>query len=166
MPRLVKIVLAVIVGIPLLGIAAAYVAGSLQRTRNAGDEASAIGALRSIVSGQAVFAASACGGRYAPTLTMLGAGLPGSTVGFVSPDLATGDVVVKSGYRITMVVPADAGPPGEELNPACKGTVTGFTATAVPLDAGQTGKRFFIVDEEGDVKQATSASFADAVPVR
>ena len=97
---------------------------------------------------------------------MLGAGLPGSTVGLVSPDLATADVVEKSGYRITLVAPADAGPEGNELNPACKGTVPGFTATAVPIDAGQTGKRFFSVDEKGELKQATSASFADATPVQ
>ncbi len=53
MPRIVKIVLAVIVGIPLLGITAAFCAAGLQRARNSGEEASAIGSLRSIVSGQA-----------------------------------------------------------------------------------------------------------------
>jgi len=166
MPRIVKIALAVIVGIPLLGLVASYVSGSLQRARNAGEEASAIGSLRAISSGQAVFSSSVCAGRYAPRLTVLGAAPPGSTVGLVSPDLAAADVVEKSGYRITLVAPVDTAPEGNELNPACKGTVPGFTATAVPIDAGQTGKRFFRIDAQGEVKQATSASFADATPVQ
>ena len=40
------------------------------------------------------------------------------------------------------------------------------TATAIPLDGEQGGKRFFRIDQAGDVQQATSASFDDATPVR
>jgi hypothetical protein len=105
----------------------------LVKARVSGNEASAIGSLRTILSAQAVTSMD-CNGRYAPSLTALGA------TGNLSPDLGIADTVEKAGYRITM--------------------------TAIPLEPGQTGTRFFIVDQTGEVKQATSASFTDAAPVQ
>jgi len=131
----------------------------LIKARNDGNEASAIVSLRTILSAQAI-ASMDCNGRYAPSLTALAA------TGNLPPDLGTGDVVEKAGYRITMTVPTDAVPYANDQTPACNGRVTAFTATAIPLEPGQTGTRFFIVDQSGELKQATSASFTDATPVR
>jgi hypothetical protein len=158
-----KLIAAVLVGLPLLVFAAGYVSRSLQQARNSGDEASAIAALRSIWSGQATFTSVQCNGRYAGSLTMLGTPPAGASVGFVSPELGAADVVEKSGYRFTIVAPDGTQSAG--LAPACEGSVLAFTATAIPVDA-ETGKRYFSVDQDGEVTQATSASFDDASPVR
>lgn len=130
------------------------------KARITGNEASAIGALRSIVSGQLTYSATACAGRYAPTLTSLGA------KGYISPDLSVADTVDKAGYRVTMTVPSHATAGASDQSPACKDSVTAFIATAVPLEPGRTGSRFFITDDTGDLKQATSASFTDATLVQ
>ncbi len=164
MSPIFKLVAAVLVGLPLLVFAAGYVSTSLKQARNSGDEASAIAALRTIWSGQATFTSVQCNGRYAGTLTMLATPPAGSNVGFVTPDLGTADVVEKSGYRFTIVAP-DGGAQSAGLSPACEGSVLTFTATAIPLEA-ETGKRYFSVDQDGEVTQATSASFEDATPVR
>jgi hypothetical protein len=131
----------------------------LVTARNAGNEASAIASLRTILAAQAVTSMD-CSGRYAPSLTALAA------TGNLPPDLGAADAVEKAGYRITMTVPTDAVPHANDQTPACNGRVTAFTATAVPLEPGQTGSRFFIVDQSGELEQATSASFTDATPVR
>ena len=131
----------------------------LVKARNAGNEASAIASLRTILSAQAV-ASMDCNGRYAPSLTALGA------TGSLSPDLGSADTIEKAGYRITMTVPSDVVSYTNAQTPACNGRVSAFTVTAVPLEPGQTGARFFLVDQQGEVKQATSASFTDATPVQ
>ena len=160
LPRVVKIVIAIGVGIPLVGLAAAYVSGSLLAARVSGNEASAIGSLRVILSGQVTFAATQCVGLYAPDLVTLASG------GFISADLAGATAVEKAGYRITLT-PGKADPSASgPATPACRGAVSTFTATAVPVVPGQTGIRFFITDQESTVKQATSAAFADATPVK
>lgn len=155
MPRSVKIVLAVIVAIPVLGLMASYLSGSLLRQRVSGNEASAIGSMRSIVSAQMVFFAE-CGG-YSPTL----AGLAASN--YLSPDLGS-DPAAKSGYVITLARPAGA----QDVvarKPSCGAAISAFTATAAPLQPGTSGLRFFSTDDSGQVKQATNASFTDARPL-
>ncbi len=149
--------LALIVGV-LAGGYVTCVTGA-RKALVAGNEASAIGSLRSIGSAQATHSVTECIGRYAPTLTSLGA------KGLLSSDLTVADTIEKAGYRITMTVPAQA-TAGAEPTPACRDSVTAFTATAIPLEPGRTGLRFFITDGSGEVRQATDASFSDATPVR
>ncbi len=157
--RLIVRVVAVIAAIPLLGIGAAFCAASLARARMSGNEASAIGSLRAIASAQATFAANNCNGRYAPTLLTLGAS------GALSPDLGYSGTVEKSGYRVTIAAPpGDAATP--ELSPDCAGTTSAYTATAIPIEPGTTGRRFFRVDENFQMSEATTSSFADASPVQ
>lgn len=142
----------------LLGACASCLDG-LSQARVSGNEASAIASLRTIVSAQTVTAMD-CNGGYKPSLTALGA------TGNLSPDLGASDVVQKAGYVITMKASEGAEPAAGELPDACKGTVTAFTATAVPIEPGKTGQRCFIIDQNGEVKQATSASFTDATALR
>ena len=150
-----------IVGQTMIGMVVAASVGcveGLEKARASGNEASAIGSLRVIASAQMVSAID-CNGRYRPSLTALGA------TGNLSPDLGVADTVEKSGYRITMTA-ADGALDARQATPACQGTVTGFSATAIPVQPGETGVRFFMIDESGEVKQATSDTFADATPVQ
>ncbi len=83
--------------VAIIGIIAAIAVPGLLRARLSGNEASAIGSVRTISSAQATFSSSCGGGGYASTLAALAAA-PAGSVSFVPPDLATG---VKSGYTFT-----------------------------------------------------------------
>ena len=62
--------------VAIIGIIAAIAIPGLLRARMAGNEASAIGSMRAISSGQATFASSCASGYFANALTELGAGPP------------------------------------------------------------------------------------------
>src|ERR1700754_2411497 len=87
--------------VAIIGIIAAIAIPGLLRARMAGNEASAIGSLRAIGSGQTAYSSSCALGGYATTLSDLFLAATGGT-GFISPDLASNGVT-KSGYIITMV---------------------------------------------------------------
>ena len=83
--------------VAIIGIIAAIAVPGLMRARMSGNEASAIGSLRAINSGQATYASSAAQGGYATSLaTRHQCGATGD--GFVSPDLGSAVGGVKSGY--------------------------------------------------------------------
>src|SRR5437870_10972800 len=85
--------------VAIIGIIAAIAVPGLLRARMAGNEASAIGSLRAINSGQASYSSSCAGGGYAIDLADLVKAPGGSSQGFISPDLNANDVV-KSGYKV------------------------------------------------------------------
>jgi type IV pilus assembly protein PilA len=87
--------------VAIIGIIAAIAIPGLLRARMAGNEASAIGSLRAVNSGQASFSSSCGANGYAPTLATLATPPTGSTAGFISPDLNAVNVL-KSGYRVNM----------------------------------------------------------------
>src|SRR5207247_63041 len=84
--------------VAIIGIIAANAVPGLLRARMSGNEASAIGSLRAINSGQASYSSTCASGGYASSLADL-AKAPSGSQGFISPDLTTNDVV-KSGYRV------------------------------------------------------------------
>src|ERR1051325_7075297 len=86
--------------VAIIGIIAAIAVPGLLRARMSGNEASAIGSLRAINSGQASYSPSCAAGGYAVNLEDLVLAPSGSSQGFVSPDLYK-DGVIKSGYVIT-----------------------------------------------------------------
>src|SRR5258705_4081150 len=53
--------------VAIIGIIAAIAVPGLLRARMSGNEASAIGSVRTLSSAQAAYAASCCGGGYAPS---------------------------------------------------------------------------------------------------
>jgi hypothetical protein len=113
-----------------------------------GNEASAIGSMRAISSAEAGYSGGAANGGYAASLARLVLPCPGSSQGFISPDLAT-DPSFKSGYQITLAAAA-----GAVAGPAdCNGAVsaTGYYATAVPTQPGTTGNRGFATTTAGTV---------------
>jgi type IV pilus assembly protein PilA len=148
--------------VAIIGIIAAIAIPGLLRARMSGNEASAIGSMRAISSGEAVYSSSAAAGGYAPTLTALGVTCPGSTAPFLSADLTVAVSVIKSGYTITMAPAA-----GTAAGPAdCNGAIsqTAYYATATPLTLGTSGNRAFATNTIGTVWQDGDGSAVPAEP--
>src|SRR5579862_6113190 len=97
--------------VAIIGIIAAIAVPGLLRARMSGNEASAIGSLRAINSGEASFSSSCASGGYAGSLDDLVKVPTSGGQGFISPDLNTNGVV-KSGYTVTLVPQASAIPIG------------------------------------------------------
>jgi type IV pilus assembly protein PilA len=134
--------------VAIIGIIAAIAIPGLLRARMSGNEASGIGSVRAIASGEAVYAASAAQGGYAIDLLTLGIPCPGGTAPFLSTDLTTANPVLKSGFMVAL---ATAGAnPG---NPDCNTTATelNFYGSAIAADPGVTGNRAFAVTAVGTV---------------
>ena len=153
----VVIVVCALAFVPVIGVVAAVPA--LLRARMSGNEASALGALRTINSAQEQYAFQCRG--YAPTLQALGA----RPREFLGSELTTAETVSMSGYAISLnrATGADAiaDPPA-----GCEGTVTDYFAQAVPMIPGSTGVRFFATNSKGIIYQDVSAMFQNPTPVR
>jgi type IV pilus assembly protein PilA len=134
--------------VAIIGIIAAIAVPGLLRARLSGNEASAIGSVRTISSAQATFSSSCGGGGYASTLPALTTAPMGS-VPFVPADLAGG---VKSGYTFTNdgVIPVILVQASTCNNVA--DSHTGFLATGNPTTDGGTGVRAFGVDQTGTIR--------------
>src|SRR5712672_2208632 len=87
--------------VAIIGIIAAIAVPGLLRARMSGNEASAIGSLRAINSGQASFSSSCASGGYAVDLADLVKSPTGSSQGFIRPDL-NANLVVKSGCSVSI----------------------------------------------------------------
>ncbi len=138
--------------VAIIGIIAAIAIPGLVRARISGNEAWAIGSLRAIVSAQGTFAGSCASGRYAQGLDSLGIGPSGASA-FLSPDLAQGTSVTKSGYTVSLTGTGVTG------YTACNGATalsSGFHAWADPLTTG-TGTRYFFTNTTGTIWQSTGS---------
>ncbi len=139
--------------VAIIGIIAAIAVPGLLRARMSGNESSAIGSLRAVVSGEIAYS-SACGNNgYAIAFTTLGVPPPGGTQAFLSPDLAVA-APQKSGYNYTLAAGAGAA----AGTPDCNGTATqtAFYGTAIPTTFGTTGNRSFAVNTAGTIWQNTT----------
>src|SRR6476620_7424606 len=87
--------------VAIIGIIAAIAVPGLLRARMSGNESSAIGSLRAINSAEAAYSSATGGGGYAILLANLAAACPGSSQGFISPDLKT-DPSTKTGYTVAL----------------------------------------------------------------
>jgi prepilin-type N-terminal cleavage/methylation domain-containing protein len=136
--------------VAIIGIIAAIAVPGLLRARISGNEASAIGSTRAVVSAQTDYWGMVRG--YAPTLEDLGTACPGSTVPFISPDLATTGVE-KSGYIFDM---DDAGSAAGPVD--CNGTTSAqaFYVSATPAVVGSSGQRAFASNPASAIWQDTS----------
>jgi prepilin-type N-terminal cleavage/methylation domain-containing protein len=145
--------------VAIIGIIAAIAVPGLLRARMSGNEASAIGSLRAVNSGQASFSSSCAAGGYAVDLADLVKTPTGSSQGFVSPDLSTNGVT-KSGYNVTLA--ADSGAQNIGGTTVCGNTVTqpvsSYWSSAVPVTPGGTGTRYFASDTRGTIWQDSSAA--------
>jgi type IV pilus assembly protein PilA len=147
--------------VAIIGIIAAIAVPGLLRARMSGNEAAAIGSLRAINSGQVSYSAAAGQSNYASTLAILAAACPGSTQGFISPDL-NASPIQKSGYTITMTAAGVAGPND------CNGSATtsNYTSTAVPVNIGTTGVRGFNSAAAGTIFFDPAGGNAGTTPIQ
>jgi prepilin-type N-terminal cleavage/methylation domain-containing protein len=145
--------------VAIIGIVAAIAIPGLQRARMMGNEASAIGSMRAVTSGQSTFASSCARDAYAQSLDDLVKVPAGSTSGFVSPDLAANGVV-KSGYGINVSPGALVTPATPTCNGSAAPGVPTYWAEAHPVQIGVTGQRSFGTDQRSTIFQdGTGATF-------
>jgi type IV pilus assembly protein PilA len=136
--------------VAIIGIIAAIAVPGLLRARISGNEASAIGSTRAVVSAQVDYWAAAHG--YAPTLEDLGTPCPGSTIPFISTDLAASGIE-KSGFIFDM---NDAG--SADGGADCNGTISKqhFYISATPTTVGTSGNRAFASNPSSVIWQDSS----------
>jgi type IV pilus assembly protein PilA len=154
--------------VAIIGIIAAIAVPGLLRARMSGNEASGIGSIRTISSGEATFASSCGGGGYVLDLADLGLAPTAGGPGFIPADLAAAvDAAnAKSGYFFaitthpdglaqTVLASADA------CSAIAADTESEYFATGDPASAGSTGTRYFATDHTGQIRQKADATFAD-----
>lgn len=124
----------------IIGVLATLAMANYSHARIRAAETSAIAAMTAINQAQAAYAQTCGHQKFAPRLTSLGKPNPGTNVAFLSPDLTTGDVVEKSGYRIAM-----EGPEVAEAVVSCTGEtpVEAYHVTADPIAPDVSGTRYF-----------------------
>jgi type IV pilus assembly protein PilA len=156
--------------VAIIGIIAAIAVPGLLRARMSGNEASAIGSIRTIASAEATFASSCGGGGYAVSLDDLGAP-PSSGPTFIPSDLVAAGTTPKSGYLFAISDPG--GTLVLEAADTCNtsgDSMTEFFATTGPATEGSTGVRYFATDHSGMIRQKTGdgeiADIGDGIPLQ
>ena len=154
--------------VAIIGIIAAIAVPGLLRARMSGNEASAIGSLRAINSGEASYSSSCGNGGYAVSLSDLFKSPSSGGAGFISPDLmpTSGSTVLKSGYNVDLQKATGAVDfVGTFCNNPAANPASGYGASAAPATLGGTGTRYFGTDTRGTIFQSSSAAFAaNAIP--
>ncbi len=148
--------------VAIIGIIAAIAVPGLLRARMSGNEASAIGSLRAINSGQVNFAANCAQGAYAGDLATLGTAPTAGGEPFISQDLVptSGATVTKSGYTVALTDDTTGTAPTPT---ACipSGTfASAFHANADPVTVGSTGNRAFWTAGSTIFQDTTGATIA------
>ncbi len=118
--------------VAIIGIIAAIAVPNLLQSKAAANEASAISAIRNIVTSHITFSATSGAGKYAANLVAL------QNAKLIDSVLGSG---TKDGYSFASV-----------------GTTSTFTITAAPITAGSTGTRYFFSDESGVIRYSTSGT--------
>jgi type IV pilus assembly protein PilA len=139
--------------VAIIGIIAAIAVPGLLRARISGNEASAIGSVRAIISAQADY--NGLNRGYATDLADLAALCDGMTVPFISPDLSANGAA-KSGYEFNLAN-GEGGVTGPD---DCNGTETSttFYASAAPQSLGTTGNRAFASNVGSAIWQDTAGT--------
>jgi type IV pilus assembly protein PilA len=152
--------------VAIIGIIAAIAVPGLLRARMSGNEASAIGSLRAINSGQASYSSSCASGGYAKTLDDLVKVPTSGGQGFISPDLKSNGVT-KSGYTVTLAAATtgiDVGSIAATCNAPAAIPTSEYWASADPVTLNGTGTRYFATDTRGTIFSATAAAIANPIP--
>jgi len=142
--------------VAIISIIAAVAIPNLLKTKQSGNEVSAVASLQAVSKAQVGYSLSCGNGGYAVTLPTLGAPSPGTNEPFLSEDLIKSASPSKSGYIFNLAPGADAAPADND----CNGTATqsAYYATAVPQTFGQTGSRSFAMNARGTVWMVYSAT--------
>jgi type IV pilus assembly protein PilA len=159
--------------VAIIGIIAAIAVPGLLRARMSGNEASAIGSLRAINSGESTYSASCASGNYAISLADLALPPVNSTSAFISPDLASNGTV-KSGYVVNLAggaVAAPTTPIASLCNVAANAAQPTYFAEDHASAQGSTGQRSFGTDQRGTIfanlaGTTLTTAFTAAVPLQ
>jgi prepilin-type N-terminal cleavage/methylation domain-containing protein len=132
--------LELLVVVAIVGLLASMAMAGYRQARIRSAEASALSALSSINQAQFLYMQTCGKQRYAPTLAALGAPAPGNDRGFISPDLAVSDPLLKSGYIIEM-----KGTEATEGDQTCTGLVPldRYRVTADPATPQVSGNHYY-----------------------
>ncbi len=141
----------------LIGILSGIAIPKLLLAKQAAGAASAIGSMRAINSAELTYALTCGNGFYAPSLPSLGQTPPGSNEPFLSPDLTSGNSVVKSGYVVQLAAEPFGGSPA-----SCNGVGAGeggqgFRAAADPTEL--TNLRYFGINSYGLIYEDVTTMF-------
>jgi len=155
--------------VAIIGIIAAIAVPGLLRARQSGNEASAIGSVRAINSGETAFASSCGGGGFAQSnLDLYKA--PAGGAPFISPDLEKADAVgtAKSGYTVDVNDNADMGnrdvlTAANTCNVSAAASRAMYHVRADPVSRGQTGTRSFGSDHRGTIYYSNTAVIANPI---
>ncbi|HXA78804.1 MAG TPA: DUF4190 domain-containing protein [Candidatus Acidoferrales bacterium] len=159
--------------IPIALIIAAIAIPNLMRAKIAANEASAVGAVRSVETAAYAYAATYENG-FPPSLAAMGESSTGHSncnhAQLLDPILTTGR---KDGYAFSyialpaMVDPEPPDTPQASANGCAVRGGTGFTINADPVTRGTTGLRSFFADETGVIRFASDgAASADSKQIR
>ncbi len=134
-----------IIVVAIILIIAAIAIPRLLKSKMAANEAAAVQSLRVVTTAQVTYDAIYNQG-YAPTLMSLGPPPPGSQATAAHADmvdevLASG---IRNGYSFVYVA----------IDAAGNGKPTAFTVNANPVSPGQTGERYFFVDQTNVIRYA------------
>jgi type IV pilus assembly protein PilA len=135
----------VIVVVVIILIIAAIAIPRLLRSKEAANEASAVHALRVVTTAQVTYDATYNLG-FAPTLLALGPPPPGSQASAAHADLVD-EVLssgIRNGYNYAYVAIDNGG----------TGKPDAYTVNANPVSPGQTGERYFFVDQTNVIRYA------------
>jgi type IV pilus assembly protein PilA len=124
--------------VAIIGIIAAIAVPGLLRARMAGNEASAIGSLRAVVSAQADY--NGLNRAYADDLEDLALACAAVSTPFISADL-NADGVIKSGYIFDLT--AGSGNASPIVGQCGEANATKFYASATPETLSSSGTRAF-----------------------
>ena len=156
--------------VAIIGIIAAIAVPGLLRARQSGNEASAIGSVRAVNSGETAYASSCGGGGFAQSNADL-AKAPTGGAPFISPDLEKADAnaTAKSGYTVDVNDNSDMNNRDVLVAASTCNTSTGnsramYHVIADPVSRGQTGTRSFGSDHRGTIYYSNTAAIANPIP--
>ena len=145
----------------IIGILSVIALPRMLLARQSAGAASAIGSLRTIHSAELTFALTCGAGFYAPNLTTLGRAPANSPEAFISPNLATGNVVTRSGYLMQVDGTPYPGAPGSCNGLPLGGAAQGWRAFADPTST--ENRRFFGTNVNGAIWEDTT-SLSNVIP--
>ena len=156
--------------VAVIGILASIAVISLARARQSGNEASALGSMRAVISAQAAYASSCGGGGYAQSNADL-AKAPDGSPAFIAPDLEKADLAsnAKAGYTVDVNDSADPDNRDVRLaadtcNASAENSRAMYHVAADPLGRGVNGTRSFGSDRRGTIFYSSTASIPNPIP--
>lgn len=141
--------------VAIIGIIAAIAVPGLLRARISGNEASAIGTIRSVISAQADF--NGLNRGYATDLARLAFLCPNQLIPFISSDMGANNRQ-KSGYTFALANGANGVAAPNDCGGTGVPTSTTFYVTAIPVSVGTTGNRAFASNVGSAIYQNTAGT--------